>query len=1121
MTFYRVIAVLAAALTCWAGPAIAGSTINPNVPAQNSPLQSAPIRGNFAAAYNDINALTGMGCTGTLVIFQLCATTSPNPYQLKIYDGTTLVQWGTLDPTAHKFTSIDLTQTNIWTGDNFFTSGRPWCDVRGRGAVGNGIAADKAAFDSCAATLTSVGGGIMNIPSGYYCIAGYVSPVGIDIQHVGAGEFSTALGACGTDSTVVTLSGALSTLENILVNGKGINNDTGSFGATTPAILVASTAGGARLINVRAHGGTAPVKWAGNDGIIFGGNYSQSFTNANLLVQGSNSAGLKVSYASFDQGYPCSPAPSPGYTISAWTNAHVYATGSLAFITSGGQNYVVQACTGGTSGGVTPTLKNYGLNITDNTVVWQLVSNFGAFAVQCDTGCTELFLTTNDIGCVCTSVGMTNTLAGTAPSLMTLLNNRILGITGVLLSAGADVRIAENEIYGCLQAGCSAIGTNAAWIGLLEISGNKINVALAQAVNITVGSWTQVVNNRISNSGNGVAIGANLTDFTIEGNIFVANTTNVTVAAGTSDRYRIAGNTFSGGGNPTDGGTGINKTVEGGARTLIGSVQEGDLPAATGSAYWQHSALSSAVATNFALLQNSAGSTAINAPAGQVVDVRIANATAFRFGSDLSLISSAVTGGAKGAGTINIAGPYYTAGVQNLIPIDTTLDLFVNPNTGSTASCKDGTLTCGAGNDTTGTGTSALPWATIQKCVDELTGKYFFRKAQATCWVADNTNITQAVIVRPYHSNTIYQGLQPAIRGNCATPGNTVIKGASTGAVFSTAAMAQAWTIQGFDIAPTSAGDTGYFSDWFGNLNVGNTRFTSATSIGITSRYNSAVEIIANGGAITCAGSITIAANMAAFANAFANSTILGQGAPGAVTVTLTGTPAWSNAFAVAQDGGYIDLQSLSFSGASTGSRYSAANASRIVPAGTALPGNAAGQNYIYLREPSAAAGTSTIVATATAGAAFSLPTAGGTFAVAANAPLSLSAAGVLTTAPTPITNSLGADVALNNTANYFDGPSVAQGTSGTWWAAGTVELLDGSAATYSCKLWDGTTVMSSSAAGSAAGVAITIALSGYIVSPAGNIRISCKDFTTTAGNMKFNTSGTSKDSTVSAVRIQ
>lgn len=37
------------------------STINPNLPAANSPLSSAPVRGNFAAAYNDINAILAGG----------------------------------------------------------------------------------------------------------------------------------------------------------------------------------------------------------------------------------------------------------------------------------------------------------------------------------------------------------------------------------------------------------------------------------------------------------------------------------------------------------------------------------------------------------------------------------------------------------------------------------------------------------------------------------------------------------------------------------------------------------------------------------------------------------------------------------------------------------------------------------------------------------------------------------------------------------------------------------------------------------------------------------------------------------------------------------------------------
>src|SRR5215469_1021265 len=37
----------------------------------------------------------------------------------------------------------------------------------------------------------------------------------------------------------------------------------------------------------------------------------------------------------------------------------------------------------------------------------------------------------------------------------------------------------------------------------------------------------------------------------------------------------------------------------------------------------------------------------------------------------------------------------------------------------------------------------------------------------------------------------------------------------------------------------------------------------------------------------------------------------------------------------------------------------------------------------------------------------------------------------------------LGADVALNNITTYFDGPSVAQGSVGTWYASGTVTLTD------------------------------------------------------------------------------
>lgn len=120
------------------------------------------------------------------------------------------------------------------------------------------------------------------------------------------------------------------------------------------------------------------------------------------------------------------------------------------------------------------------------------------------------------------------------------------------------------------------------------------------------------------------------------------------------------------------------------------------------------------------------------------------------------------------------------------------------------------------------------------------------------------------------------------------------------------------------------------------------------------------------------------------------------------------------------------------------------------------------------------------------------------------------------------ITASLAGDVALNNVANYFDGPSVAQGTAGTWFVSGTVTLTSGAAANaFSVKLTDGTSVIASAhTQGYAGGSVTTVSLSGYLSTPAGNLRISVKDITAIDGVIKFNTSGNSKDSTITAVRI-
>lgn len=121
--------------------------------------------------------------------------------------------------------------------------------------------------------------------------------------------------------------------------------------------------------------------------------------------------------------------------------------------------------------------------------------------------------------------------------------------------------------------------------------------------------------------------------------------------------------------------------------------------------------------------------------------------------------------------------------------------------------------------------------------------------------------------------------------------------------------------------------------------------------------------------------------------------------------------------------------------------------------------------------------------------------------------------------------NVLGSDVSMTSAyPTYFDGPSMAQGSTGVWYASGTVTLTDSTATSMICKLWDGTNVIASGAtrlAVSGTGLGL-ISLQGYSVSgPPGNIRISCAASGSTTGKIVFNTSGTSKDSSIFGFRIQ
>ena len=124
--------------------------------------------------------------------------------------------------------------------------------------------------------------------------------------------------------------------------------------------------------------------------------------------------------------------------------------------------------------------------------------------------------------------------------------------------------------------------------------------------------------------------------------------------------------------------------------------------------------------------------------------------------------------------------------------------------------------------------------------------------------------------------------------------------------------------------------------------------------------------------------------------------------------------------------------------------------------------------------------------------------------------------------AASPIKSYLGSNTNVV-TGSFTDGPSVAQGSTGTWFASGSlvIEDLVNSQNSFNVRLWDGTTVISSGVLNilnTAEQGQIT--LSGYLASPAGNLRLSVVAVNHNSAFMAFNLSGDSKDCGISAFRI-
>lgn len=123
----------------------------------------------------------------------------------------------------------------------------------------------------------------------------------------------------------------------------------------------------------------------------------------------------------------------------------------------------------------------------------------------------------------------------------------------------------------------------------------------------------------------------------------------------------------------------------------------------------------------------------------------------------------------------------------------------------------------------------------------------------------------------------------------------------------------------------------------------------------------------------------------------------------------------------------------------------------------------------------------------------------------------------------TSYTNYLSSDVTMTNSGTFYDGPSIAQGTSGTWFVCGTITVGNTSTLTgFNIELYDGTTTYASAVTDTNTSTLeySSKTLCAIVANPSGNLRLAAAA-TQNNSVIKYNESSLGHDSQIQAVRIR
>lgn len=121
----------------------------------------------------------------------------------------------------------------------------------------------------------------------------------------------------------------------------------------------------------------------------------------------------------------------------------------------------------------------------------------------------------------------------------------------------------------------------------------------------------------------------------------------------------------------------------------------------------------------------------------------------------------------------------------------------------------------------------------------------------------------------------------------------------------------------------------------------------------------------------------------------------------------------------------------------------------------------------------------------------------------------------------TYLTNSLGSPVTMTTSSTAYDGPTVSQGTTGTWLVMGGLMVnTPAGNNTVGIQLWDGTTNIATGGNSSGASQQVNTHLSGIITNPTGNLKLTATNFSASGGTIAINNGAAAPSSYITAIRI-